>query len=103
MEVAVEGGGGCDVVTLSPVLEAGGVSLAPIGLVDMLNAGGAVLSCTLSGGFRVVRQAEPFPKTSSLSTRTAMRLRLSQLHLFIFSNLLHASAFYTIPHTPVEE
>lgn len=50
LTVRAEGGGGSDLVTLSPLLAAGGVSVAPIGLVSMLNAGGAVLSCTLSGG-----------------------------------------------------
>lgn len=43
------GGGGCDMVTVSPVLEAGGIQVAPVGLTDMLNAGGAVLSCSLTG------------------------------------------------------
>lgn len=43
LPISVAGCGGCDVVTLSPVVEAGGVQFAPIGLVDMLNAGGAVL------------------------------------------------------------
>ncbi|KAL4457682.1 hypothetical protein ABPG75_012547 [Micractinium tetrahymenae] len=50
LEVRLAGGGGSDVVTLSPVTEAGGVLFAPIGLTDMLNAGGAVLSCAVSGG-----------------------------------------------------
>ncbi|KAI3436643.1 hypothetical protein D9Q98_006059 [Chlorella vulgaris] len=50
LPISVAGCGGCDVVTLSRVVEAGGVQFAPIGLVDMLNAGGAVLSCSLSGG-----------------------------------------------------
>lgn len=50
LSIAVQGGGGSDVVTMSPVADAGGVLLAPIGLVGMLNAGGAVLSCSLSGG-----------------------------------------------------
>lgn len=43
LEVRLAGGGGSDVVTLSPVAEAGGVLFAPIGLTNMLNAGGAVL------------------------------------------------------------
>lgn len=43
LRVGVEGNGGSDVVTFSPVAEAGGVMLAPIGLVGMINAGGAVL------------------------------------------------------------
>lgn len=43
VEVRLAGGGGSDIVTLSPVTEAGGVLFAPMGLTDMLNAGGAVL------------------------------------------------------------
>ena len=53
IDVALPGGGGSDVVTLSPVAQAaaaateagggGGVQLAPIGLIGMLNPGGAVL------------------------------------------------------------
>lgn len=43
LEVRLPGGGGSDVVTLSPLVEAGGVLFAPIGLTNMLNAGGAVL------------------------------------------------------------
>lgn len=50
LQVAVAGGGGSDVVTLSPVRSAGGVNFAPIGLPGMLNAGGAVLACSLAGG-----------------------------------------------------
>ncbi|KAL4442956.1 hypothetical protein ABPG77_008447 [Micractinium sp. CCAP 211/92] len=54
LEVRLAGGGGSDVVTLSPVAEAGGVLFAPIGLTNMLNAGGAVLrsgfGCSISGG-----------------------------------------------------
>lgn len=58
-ELDLPGGGGHDLITLSPLLEAcisvtGGsgsgskrLALAPIGLVNMLNAGGAVLACTL--------------------------------------------------------
>lgn len=42
--------GGSDVVTLVPIQETGGVALAPIGLVSMLNPGGAVLSCRLEAG-----------------------------------------------------
>lgn len=49
--VTLAGGGGSDVVTISPVHEAAGVRLAPIGLVGMLNAGGAVLSCSLAGAW----------------------------------------------------
>ena len=41
--ISVAGGGGSDLVTLSPVAQAGGILLAPIGLVGMLNSGGAVL------------------------------------------------------------
>jgi raffinose synthase len=44
LALRVAGGGGHDVVTISPVQEAAGVLFAPIGLVGMLNAGGAVLS-----------------------------------------------------------
>ena len=47
--ISVAGGGGSDVVTLSPVAQAGGIMLAPIGLVGMLNAGGAVLRGVMSG------------------------------------------------------
>lgn len=43
ISISVAGGGGSDVVTLSPVAQAGGIMLAPVGLVGMLNAGGAVL------------------------------------------------------------
>ena len=51
IDVALPGGGGCDVVTLNPVAQAAaaaedggmGVQLAPIGLIGMLNPGGAVL------------------------------------------------------------
>ena len=44
LALRVAGGGGHDVVTVAPVQEAAGVLFAPIGLVDMLNAGGAVLA-----------------------------------------------------------
>ena len=43
-------GGGSDVVTLAPLTRAGAVLFAPIGLVGMLNPGGAVLSYTVTGG-----------------------------------------------------
>lgn len=51
-ELAVElSPGGSDVVAISPVLElegsGAGVRFAPLGLAGMLNAGGAVLGCTL--------------------------------------------------------
>lgn len=36
------GGGGHDLITLTPVLECNGVAVAAVGLVNMLNAGGAV-------------------------------------------------------------
>jgi hypothetical protein len=49
LPLTVAGGGGSDIVTLSPVLEAGDVLFAAIGLVGMLNAGGAVRACTMSG------------------------------------------------------
>lgn len=45
VSVEVAGGGGCDILAVSPVLEAVGVRVAPIGLPAMLNCGGAVLSC----------------------------------------------------------
>lgn len=42
--MAVAGGGGHDLITVSPVLEAaGGLRVAPVRLVNMLNAGGAIL------------------------------------------------------------
>ena len=50
LELEVAGGGGSDVVCLSPVASAGGVAFAPLGLPAMLNAGGAVLGCALAGG-----------------------------------------------------
>lgn len=50
VEVRLAGGGGSDIVTLSPVTEAGGVLFAPMGLTNMLNSGGALLSCSVSGG-----------------------------------------------------
>lgn len=43
MPVTVAGSGGSEIITLSPVVQAGGVQLAPIGLTGMLNAGGTVL------------------------------------------------------------
>ncbi|KFM27125.1 putative galactinol-sucrose galactosyltransferase 2 [Auxenochlorella protothecoides] len=45
VRVSLTAGGSC-LVTLAPVLAAGGVSLAPVGLVNMLNVGGAVLGWT---------------------------------------------------------
>ena len=42
-------GGGSDVFVVSPVRAAGDVRLAPVGLTGMLNAGGAVLACELTG------------------------------------------------------
>ena len=50
-QLSVRGGGGHDLLTVSPLLESGacGVAVAPIGLVSMMNAGGAVLSAELEG------------------------------------------------------
>jgi raffinose synthase len=50
VEVEVAGGGGCDLITVSPIARAGGVLFAPVGLVDMLNCGGAVLASALEEG-----------------------------------------------------
>ncbi len=36
------GGGGHDLVTLAPITQMGEVEVAPVGLVNMFNAGGAV-------------------------------------------------------------
>jgi raffinose synthase len=49
LELELAGGGGCDLVTISPIITVYGrldddVTIAPIGLVNMFNAGGAVLS-----------------------------------------------------------
>lgn len=51
LEVAVVpngGAGGCDVVTISPVMEVDGIAFAAIGLTDMLNAGGAVMDVQMA-------------------------------------------------------
>ncbi|KAL4534616.1 hypothetical protein Ndes2526A_g05500 [Nannochloris sp. 'desiccata'] len=53
IEVQVAPNGGCDVITICPVVSPDGgsdldgsdVLFAPVGLVNMLNAGGAVMSC----------------------------------------------------------
>lgn len=51
--LSVPGGGGHDLLTVSPVLEAclagSQMGVAPIGLINMLNAGGAVLKAQLTG------------------------------------------------------
>jgi raffinose synthase len=47
MRVELAGRGGYDVVTVAPVAAAGVVSMGPVGLVNMVNAGGAVLKFTL--------------------------------------------------------
>ncbi|GAB4822550.1 hypothetical protein N2152v2_009596 [Parachlorella kessleri] len=41
-ELSVPGGGGHDLVTLAPITQLGEVEVAPVGLVNMFNAGGAV-------------------------------------------------------------
>jgi hypothetical protein len=46
----VEGGGGWDIITISPLQEQAGVRLGPVGLTHMLNCGGAVLSCKPGAG-----------------------------------------------------
>lgn len=46
LELELPGGGGCDLVTISPIITVPGcldVRIAPVGLVNMFNAGGAVL------------------------------------------------------------
>lgn len=43
-------GGHSAVVTFAPVLEKEGVRFAALGLTEMLNSGGAVLSCRLDKG-----------------------------------------------------
>jgi len=51
IQVEVAPNGGCDIITLCPVVNAGGdsdVLFAPVGLVNMLNAGGAVMRCDFS-------------------------------------------------------
>ena len=50
-QLRVRGGGGHDLLTVSPLLESAacGLAVAPIGLVNMMNAGGAVLSAELEG------------------------------------------------------
>lgn len=48
VKVAVAGGA-CALATISPVVEVSGVAVAPIGLVNMLNSGGAVLSFSVQG------------------------------------------------------
>eukprot|EP00887_Chlorella_sp_A99_P001414 scaffold8.g1414.t1 len=45
--LALAGAGGHDFLTLSPLLERGGCAVAPLGLANMLNAGGAVLAASL--------------------------------------------------------
>eukprot|EP00798_Chlamydomonas_sp_ICE-L_P015606 gene15606-21711_t len=53
LSVALDGAD-ADVITFAPLSEANGVSFSPIGLSNMYNSGGAVLSCYSSGtGFRV--------------------------------------------------
>ena len=49
--LTVRGGGGHDLLTISPVLESADrqVAVAPIGLVTLMNSGGAVLSAELAG------------------------------------------------------
>ena len=80
--LAVRGGGGHDLLTLSPVLQAadstGGscVAAAPIGLVNLLNCGGAVLAAELQGEqLRVSRwQAEGAMHTPLTQAPCAFRL-----------------------------
>ena len=50
-QLRVRGGGGHDLLTVSPLLESAacGVAVAPIGLTNMMNAGGAVLRAELEG------------------------------------------------------
>lgn len=45
--------GGCDIITISPVQVSvdGSLSFAAIGLVNMINAGGAIESCSLCGSY----------------------------------------------------
>lgn len=64
--LSVRGGGGHDLLTLSPLLESPssgvgggvegggaeeGVAVAPIGLTNLMNSGGAVLGAELAGGW----------------------------------------------------
>lgn len=49
--ISARGGGGHDLLTVSPLLEsaASGATVAALGLVNMLNVGGAVLAAELAG------------------------------------------------------
>ncbi|PRW33710.1 raffinose synthase isoform B [Chlorella sorokiniana] len=49
LAVRLAGGGGSELLTIAPCQEHGGMLVAPIGLTNMLNAGGAVLSCGWDG------------------------------------------------------
>lgn len=74
--LSVRGSGGHDLLTLSPVLALGGsepaahgsgrpLEVAPIGLVNMMNAGGAVLAAELAQAGRALP-----PLATALSTFT---------------------------------
>ncbi|PRW56188.1 raffinose synthase [Chlorella sorokiniana] len=70
---SVRGGGGHDLLTISPVLEseACGAAAAPIGLCNMLNAGGAVL------------EAEMAEEGTNGTRRATLRLTLRGAGLFL--------------------
>lgn len=73
-EAVLAGGGGYDLFTISPVIRTqhSGVAVAPIGLINMLNCGGAVRSLELQGKHTVTSASM---QTPSLPCRPSLLQR----------------------------
>ena len=56
---------------ISPVVQAGGVEFAPLGLTGMYNGGGAVQSCTVVAGQEAQATAEKLATTTAAATADA--------------------------------
>ena len=74
----------CDILVVAPVQQLGSTAFAAVGLVNMLNAGGAVLSCQLqlpssgsSCGPQAIAEIQGAGELLALSSRRPTSLRLN--------------------------
>ena len=74
----------CDILVVAPVQRLGSTAFAAVGLVNMLNAGGAVLSCQLqllssgsSCGPQATAEIWGTGELLALSSRRPVRLKLN--------------------------